>query len=457
MAQEATNLKKVDPLDLLRDFAIRKKTIVPEGDEICFGDQKFPSNTRTRFHSNKGEPQTLQTLWFCLAQEKKSHADYVKKCQQFKYNFLTLLDRTELLKYLNGKILSSNRIKTLSDDDKKQEKETLKRSGAGQLEGGPASKRAKTGGEVGEGVGTGAGARGRGAGVEKGSGGMVLLDPKDERFLEAKKSFGECLETIGTGFFFFFFFFFFFPSLLFSTLLPQDSPQTSDREALKAFFQADVFATKRIIEKERVQNTPESFLLDNKKDFSKLLKKLDDLRPEKKSSGSRPGEKGGETPKRPLQPIIVVPSVVSSLLTVYNCVDFLRDDQWVSPMTRKEQGVKKAKFMTFEKVLHEGEDPVTFRVTDSPVHLTEREWKDVAVVFALGADWQFKGWLYPNPAVLFSRVLGFYFTFDDMKIPPAVKQWNVKIISVDRRHRHLDRVAANTFWDLVRNWLRRLR
>ena len=220
-----------------------------------------------------------------------------------------------------------------------------------------------------------------------------------------------------------------------------------------------MYATKRILEKERVQNTPESFLLDNKKDFTKLLKKLDDLRPEKgRGSGSRPGEKGGEAPKRPLQPIIIVPSVISSLITFYNCVDFLRDDAWVSPMTRKEEGkIKKSKFVTFQKVLQEGEDPITFRVTDSPVHLTEREWKDVVVVFALGQDWQFKGWLYHHPAVLFSRVLGFYFTFGDMKIPPQVKQWNVKIISVDRRHRHLDRVAANVFWDMVRNRLSQIR
>jgi hypothetical protein len=69
----AGNLKVVDPLNILREFAVKKKKdlIVLEDGYISFGDIRFPAKTLTRFHDSKGKPQTLDTLWFCLAQESK--------------------------------------------------------------------------------------------------------------------------------------------------------------------------------------------------------------------------------------------------------------------------------------------------------------------------------------------------------------------------------------------------
>ena len=192
MYQGSTNLKKVDPLDLLREFAIRKKKdkIILEDGFIIFGDHKFPSKTLTRFHSNKKEPQPLDVLWFCLAQEKKSHAEYVKQCQQFKYNFLSLLDRTELLKFLNGKIGSSKLIYALSEDRSKVET-GIKRPGSIQEDDEPAPKKKKFEEELEE---------------EK----ITTIDPTTtEKLIEAKNLFSKSLDTIppkgskSSGFFYF--------------------------------------------------------------------------------------------------------------------------------------------------------------------------------------------------------------------------------------------------------------
>ena len=69
----ASNLAVADPLLLLRDFAVKKKKdlIALEDGFISFGETKFPAKTLTRFHDSKGKAQTLDALWFCLAQENK--------------------------------------------------------------------------------------------------------------------------------------------------------------------------------------------------------------------------------------------------------------------------------------------------------------------------------------------------------------------------------------------------
>mmetsp|Transcript_27139 Transcript_27139/g.37736 ORF Transcript_27139/g.37736 Transcript_27139/m.37736 type:complete len:441 (-) Transcript_27139:65-1387(-) len=439
MYQGSTNLKKVDPLDLLREFAIRKKKdkIILEDGFIIFGDHKFPSKTLTRFHSNKKEPQPLDVLWFCLAQEKKSHAEYVKQCQQFKYNFLSLLDRTELLKFLNGKIGSSKLIYALSEDRSKVET-GIKRPGSIQEDDEPAPKKKKFEEELEE---------------EK----ITTIDPTTtEKLIEAKNLFSKSLDTIP-------------PKGSKSSGAKTES--SMEDEMRLAFFKADSIVTNSILQRERMNRTHKNFLLSEKKDFSRLMTKLEELDPKRmerknaSSSGtssmrslSNPSLStglGGLPPRG--RPIIIVPSVITSLITLLNCKEFLENDHWVSPVTLKEQGAKKEKVVLVRKTLREGEEPTTFKVIDSTVQLTAKDWDNVAIVFAIGNAWQFKGWKWNTPVELFSRAVGFYLTFTDERIPETVKSWNVKVISVDQRKRHLDKVATSVFWDILKLRLKQRR
>jgi parafibromin len=80
-------------------------------------------------------------------------------------------------------------------------------------------------------------------------------------------------------------------------------------------------------------------------------------------------------------------------------------------------------------------------------------------VFASGQAWQFKDWLGGKevaPVDLFANVLGFYLTFDDKKIPDTIRSWNVKVISVNQRKRHLDKVAVLMFWDLIKQQMKKM-
>jgi parafibromin len=148
--------------------------------------------------------------------------------------------------------------------------------------------------------------------------------------------------------------------------------------------------------------------------------------------------------------IILVPSAITSMITLYNAKEFFEDSVWISPVEKKESGAKKEKSIVISHSLRDGDPPTYFTILDTTVQLSHKDWLDVVAVFALGNTWQFKGWHWNTPVDLFSNVSGFYLTFDDEIIPDTIKSWNVYVISVNRRKRHLDKIAANTFWDHIK-------
>jgi parafibromin len=67
-------------------------------------------------------------------------------------------------------------------------------------------------------------------------------------------------------------------------------------------------------------------------------------------------------------------------------------------------------------------------------------------VFVQGQAWQFKGWRYDTPAELFGHVRGYYLHYDDQKVPPEIKAWNVRPLAVSRTNLHSGAKAAAMFW-----------
>lgn len=100
-----------------------------------------------------------------------------------------------------------------------------------------------------------------------------------------------------------------------------------------------------------------------------------------------------------------------------------------------------------------------FRFIDNPLQLNQAEWSHVVCVMAGNQSWQFKGWRYSNPAVLFSRgedseigslvVQGVFIWFSEMEIPPMIKGLSVKLITINRDVRNMDDIARVQFWDMI--------
>ena len=171
--------------------------------------------------------------------------------------------------------------------------------------------------------------------------------------------------------------------------------------------------------------------------------------PERASDPKRP--KPGD-PKRESGGIIIVPNAMTSILQLLNAADFLERGAYVSPAEKRKAGAKKEPSIKIERTREDGTIQ-TFRIVDNPQRLNDADWARVVAVFAQGAAWQFKGWKYAQPVDLFQRVLGVHLKFDDADTLNTVKNWNVKVLSVNKFKRHLDGTTAVMFWRLLDDFM----
>eukprot|EP01104_Vermistella_antarctica_P013207 TRINITY_DN3965_c1_g1_i1.p1 TRINITY_DN3965_c1_g1~~TRINITY_DN3965_c1_g1_i1.p1 ORF type:complete len:568 (+),score=139.25 TRINITY_DN3965_c1_g1_i1:539-2242(+) len=175
-----------------------------------------------------------------------------------------------------------------------------------------------------------------------------------------------------------------------------------------------------------------------------------------------PTRAGDNAPVAPPRPIIVVPSALTSVLTLYNVKDFLENRSYVPTMEKKKSGVRKTSSVEFSKTLTlpsgvGGDDSIQdikFQVVDNASKL-QRDWHRVSVVVVQGAEWQFKGWKWPQPVDLFAHVLGIYLCYEGDIVPESVKAWNVKVVTISREKRYLDDQVCMQLWKLIEADLRR--
>ena len=93
-----------DPLTLMREFTMAKKSITLDGDHIVVGRTRFPRSAKTAYR-NTGRPADgfyqIDTVWSIL--QNKKTAEYVKFCGLEKIPPVHLKDRKPLLDYLEGR------------------------------------------------------------------------------------------------------------------------------------------------------------------------------------------------------------------------------------------------------------------------------------------------------------------------------------------------------------------
>ncbi|KDD72479.1 Cdc73 RNA pol II accessory factor, partial [Helicosporidium sp. ATCC 50920] len=140
-------------------------------------------------------------------------------------------------------------------------------------------------------------------------------------------------------------------------------------------------------------------------------------------------------------PIIMVPSGLTSLVTMYNIKDLLERGVFTSSETLRQQGAPKPERMRVRRTVGRA-TPVEYTVTDREPRCKE-EWERVVAVFCSGKVWQFKQWPYKGAAQgdmveTFHKVCGFYLHFHDEKVDPMIRKWNVKTLPLHRESRHRD-------------------
>jgi hypothetical protein len=172
--------------------------------------------------------------------------------------------------------------------------------------------------------------------------------------------------------------------------------------------------------------------------------------PEAKASASKSG--AAELPIAAGPPIIIVPSAITSAITMLNAVDFLQNGVYYSSNEKRSAGQVGEKEKSFYRKTSNGS--VKYKVIDSPQLLKKEDWARVVAVFVFGEAWQFKSWALSNPTELFQKVLGIHLQIDGQVVPPLISSWNCKVLKVHPTHRHQDAIAYNQFWSYMDDFLK---
>ncbi|TPX61937.1 hypothetical protein PhCBS80983_g00856 [Powellomyces hirtus] len=168
---------------------------------------------------------------------------------------------------------------------------------------------------------------------------------------------------------------------------------------------------------------------------------------------AKPSQSRHKTPDSRI-PIIIVPSVPTARLTLWNVKQFLAETLYIPTQKFVDSGEPKGLRVTFERQLrpnHIGgpKFPKTYQVVDSADNIKPDDWPRVVAAFVTGQGWQFGRWKYKEPAQLFSKVKGFCLKYVDEPAPGDVDKWAVAKLDIHRGIRHNDYNAVNKFWDQV--------
>ncbi|AJV55867.1 Cdc73p [Saccharomyces cerevisiae YJM1342] len=152
------------------------------------------------------------------------------------------------------------------------------------------------------------------------------------------------------------------------------------------------------------------------------------------------GSSGG--PRK--DPIILIPSAASSILTVANIKQFLLESKYVNP--RNLPSVPNG-LVNIEKNFERISRPIRFIIVDNTRMFTKPEyWDRVVAIFTTGHTWQFNNYQWNSPQELFQRCKGYYFHFAGDSVPQHVQQWNVEKVELDKNKRFKDVEVVRYFW-----------
>ncbi|CAB4256186.1 similar to Saccharomyces cerevisiae YLR418C CDC73 Component of the Paf1p complex [Maudiozyma barnettii] len=212
----------------------------------------------------------------------------------------------------------------------------------------------------------------------------------------------------------------------------------------------------KTIQHERVLVDHNSSLRGSKPvDFSYLIKdvELKLVQSLKGSSSSKTGKNKGHVSKNNgpsksvlrKDPIILIPSATSSILTLSNIKEFLEHSKYINP--RDITITTDNDLVTVEKKFEKISRPIRFLIVNNTRMFTKPEyWDRVVAVFTTGHTWQFSNYQWNTAQDLFQHCNGYYFHFNGDEVPQHVQQWNVQRIALDKHQRFKDVEVVRFFW-----------
>ncbi|KAF0682666.1 Aste57867_25225 [Aphanomyces stellatus] len=385
----------MDALGHVRAAVIANRPMETEGGEVVLysinmetGEKeethRFPGSLKTSFHSKaSSKSYDLLAVVTCVKYAALTFPEYVAKTRAEKVNMVSTIDKKELMAYLRGDIESSVQVYEPSSA--------------------PAAPKRKA---------------------------------DDERAHEKTAPSASSSSTVP----------------------PTKKPKDNDDDDLAAHGETDTEneTMKRVLEKEYTHRD-RTTMMNTPKSFESTLSMFDLILKEEKERSNATGKpvllqpSTAITPLHeamkkaiPDTPIIVVPAGFSDLITLLNAKDFLEDGHYVTTTQKKSEGNRKPASVTIQ--VTERDVSYKFKLVDSVIRFSDRDWKSVVGVIVSGQTWQFKDWHWKFPLEVFKRACGIYIYPHGTPLNEDVKKWDVKILMIHPHKRHLDKVASSEFW-----------
>ncbi len=118
----------------------------------------------------------------------------------------------------------------------------------------------------------------------------------------------------------------------------------------------------------------------------------------------------------------------------------------------KEKILNQKNHVCFEKKIRNVN--LNFELVCNVRNFTKNDWKRVVAVFVQGNDWEFTDW--PKNETVTSillKVKGFHIKYSDTLLNENIKNWNLKVLEINRNKRHFDGSVQNEFWNQMEQFL----
>ncbi|EIN07888.1 RNA polymerase II-associated protein [Punctularia strigosozonata HHB-11173 SS5] len=200
--------------------------------------------------------------------------------------------------------------------------------------------------------------------------------------------------------------------------------------------------------------------------YSEKLKKLKDPKGGS-ASAATPDPKHLARKAKNMNPIIIISSSPTALVTMYNVKRFLENAVFETSLDARARATAEGnpkpedlmpiyrRRTNIDSSGRETESQVKYYVVDGVEALAKfgpDAWDRVVCVMTTGQAWQFRKYKWPEPKTLFHHVKGVYFTWTNDPANPSVKDWNVTELKIDRNRRHVDKAVVAHFWKILDAW-----
>ncbi|KAF8959744.1 RNA polymerase II-associated protein [Flammula alnicola] len=168
------------------------------------------------------------------------------------------------------------------------------------------------------------------------------------------------------------------------------------------------------------------------------------------------------------QPIIMISSSPTALITMHNVKRFLEDSVFEPSQDARARAMAEGnlkpedlipiyrKRTTIDTSGKETVIKTTYFVVDSVEALSKfgtDAWERVVCVMTTGQAWQFRPYKWNEPRQLFHNVKGIYVSWSNDPPNAKIKDWNVTELKIDPHRRHVDKSVVAHFWKMLDTWI----